>query len=61
MEAHPSNDNKKIEPVKKIAYQPEEKWYELNQNTYDIGEYLNLLDIKPYQTINITLKEGNFI
>ena len=50
-----------IEPIKKIMYQPEEKWYELNQNTYDVGEYLNLLDIKPYQTINITLKEGNFI
>ena len=46
---------------KKIVYQPEEKWYELNQNTYDIGEYLDLLDIKPYQTINIKLKEGNFI
>ena len=24
-------------------------------------DYLDLLDIKPYQTINITLKEGNFI
>ena len=57
----PSNDKKIIEPVKKIIYQPEEKWYELNQNTYDIGEYLDLLDIKPYQTINIKLKEGNFI
>ena len=57
----PSNDKKIIEPVKKIVYQPEEKWYELKQNTYDIGEYLDLLDIKPYQTINITLKEGNFI
>jgi len=61
MEAPPSNDNKKIEPIKTITYQPEEKWYELNQNTYDIGEYLDLLNIKPYQTINITLKEGNFI
>ena len=57
----PSNDKKTIEPVKKRIYQPEEKWYELNQNTYDIGEYLDLLDIKPYQTINIKLKEGNFI
>ena len=61
MEAPPSNENKKIEPIKKITYQPEEKWYELHQNTYDIGEYLDLLDIKPYQTINITLKEGTFI
>ena len=61
MEAPPSNENKKIEPIKKITYQPEEKWYELNQNTYDIGEYLDLLNIKPYQTINIKLKEGNFI
>ena len=47
MEAPPSNENKKIEPIKKITYQPEEKWYELHQNTYDIGEYLDLLDIKP--------------
>ena len=61
MEAPPSNDNNKIEPVKKITYQPEEKWYELDQNTYDIGEYLDLLNIKHYQTINIKLKEGNFI
>ena len=42
-------------------YQPEEKWYELNSNTYDIGEYLCLLDIKPYQKINIKLMEGNFV
>ena len=61
MEAPPSNENKKIEPIKKITYQPEEKWYELHPNTHDIGEYLDLLDIKPYQTINITLKEGNFV
>ena len=55
------NNKKEIEPMKRITYQPEEKWYELNQNTYDIGEYLDLLNIKPYQTINILLKEGNFI
>ena len=52
---------KEIIPEKTEVYQPEEKWYSLNQNTYDIGEYLNLLNIKPYQTINIKLKEGNFI
>ena len=53
------NAQKEIIPDKTVIYQPEEKWYTLEQNTYDIGEYLNLLNIKPYNTINIKLKEGN--
>ena len=60
MEA-PLNSQKEIIPDKTVVYQPEEKWYTLEQNTYDIGEYLNLLNIKPYNTINIKLKEGNFV
>ena len=57
----PLNSQKEIIPDKTVVYQPEEKWYTLEQNTYDIGEYLNLLNIKPYNTINIKLKEGNFV
>ena len=38
----------------------EVKSYVLEPNTYDIGKYLNLLKIRPYQEINIQLKEGNY-
>ena len=49
-----------IQPVSEIKYQPEEKTYELKPNTYDIGEFLNLLKIMPYQKIIIRFKEGNY-
>lgn len=49
-----------IQPVSEIKYQPEEKTYELKPNTYDIGEFLNLLKILPHQTIIIRFKEGNY-
>ena len=56
-------DNTKIveiQPISEIKYQPEEKTYELKPNTYDIGEFLNLLKIFPYQKIIIRFKEGNY-
>jgi len=49
-----------IKPDSVKVYQVEEKSYTLSPNTYDIGTYLNLLKITPYQKINITLKEGNY-
>jgi hypothetical protein len=49
-----------IQPVSEIKFQPEEKTYELKPNTYDIGEFLNLLKILPYQKIIIRFKEGNY-
>lgn len=57
-----SNNTKQIEiqPISVVKYQPEEKTYVLKPNTYDIGEYLNLLKIMPYQKIIIRLKEGNY-
>ena len=60
-ESAPSiNNDDEIQPVSVIKYQPEEKTYVLEPNKYDIGKYLNLLKVKPYQTITITLKEGNY-
>ena len=58
-----SLDNTKtaeIQPVSVIKYQPEEKTNELKPNIYDIGEFLNLLKILPYQKIIIRFKEGNY-
>jgi hypothetical protein len=52
--------DQEINPISVIKYQPEEKSYVLEPNKYDIGKYLTLLKITPYQNINITLKEGNY-
>ena len=49
-----------IQPDSAKVYQIEEKFFTLSPNTYDIGEYLKLLEIKPHQIININLKEGNY-
>ena len=49
-----------IQPDSVKEYKIEEKSFTLSPNTYDIGEYLRLLDIKPHQIINIKLKEGNY-
>ena len=49
-----------IQPDSVKVYQIEEKSFTLSPNTYDIGEYLKLLQIKPHQIINIKLKEGNY-
>ena len=59
-EAPALSNDEEIQPVSVIKYQPEEKTYVLEPNKYDIGKYLNLLKVKPYQTITITLKEGNY-
>jgi len=55
-----NNKTVEIQPVSVIKYQPEEKTYELKPNIYDIGEFLNLLKILPYQKIIIRFKEGNY-
>lgn len=60
MEPNVNSNNLEIQPVSTTIYQVEEKCYVLEPNTYDIGKYLNLLKIKPFQKINITLKEGNY-
>ena len=50
-----------IQPDSITVYQFEEKSFTLSPNTYDIGTYLKLLNIKPFQKINIKLKEGNYV
>ena len=60
MEPNVNANNLEIQTVSTTIYQVEEKWYVLESNTYDIGKYLHLLKIKPFQKINITLKEGNY-
>ena len=42
------------------TYTIEEKFYTLSTNFYDIGEYLEKLKIKPYQTISVTIKGGSY-
>ena len=49
-----------IKPDSITVYQVEERSYTLSPNTHDVGAYLKLLNIKPHQKINITLKEGNY-
>lgn len=49
-----------IQPDSVTTYQVERKSFTLSPNSYDIGTYLKLLNIKPYQTIDIKLKEGNY-
>ena len=50
-----------IQPDSITVYKFEEKSFTLSPNTYDIGTYLKLLNIKPFQKINIKLKEGNYV
>ena len=44
----------------KEEFKVEEFNYELSDKNMDIGERLNKLNIKPYQKINILLKEGTY-
>ena len=44
----------------KEEFKPEEYNYEYSDKNMDIGELLNKLNIKPYQKINIVLKEGTY-
>ena len=44
----------------KEEFQPEEYNYEFSDKNMDIGELLNKMNIKPYQKINIVLKEGTY-
>ena len=50
-----------LQPNSTTIYQFEEKSFTLSPNTYDIGTYLKLLNIKPFQKINIKLREGNYV
>ena len=50
-----------LQPNSTTIYQFEEKSFTLSPNTYDIGTYLKLLNIKPFQKINIKLLEGNYV
>ena len=44
----------------KEEFKPEEYNYEFSDKNMDIGELLNKMNIKPYQKINIVLKEGTY-
>ena len=50
-----------LQPDSVTIYQIEEKSFTLSPNTYDIGTYLKLLNIKPFQKIKIKLLEGNYV
>ena len=39
----------------------EEKSFEISNTKYDIGEYLEKINIKPYQIIHILFKKGTYI
>ena len=51
------NESSLIPKSEKI-YQIKEKNYELSDSNYDIGNYLSLLNIQPYEIINILIKSG---
>ena len=54
-----ANDNEFILKSKE-EFKAEEFNYELSDKNMDIGERLNKLNIKPYQKIEILLKEGTY-
>ena len=45
-------------PKSEKIYQIKEKSYELSNSNHDIGDYLKLLNIQPYEIINILIKSG---
>lgn len=45
-------------PTSEKIYQIKEKNYVLSDANYDIGNYLSLLKIQPYEIINILIKSG---
>ena len=51
------NESSLIPKSEKI-YQIKEKDYELSDSNYDLGNYLSLLNIQPYEIINILIKSG---
>ena len=54
-----ANDNGFILKSKE-EFKAEEFNYELSDKNIDIGEKINKLNIKPYQKIEILLKEGTY-
>ena len=54
------NTNQGLILKSKEEFKPEEYIYEYSDKNMDIGELLNKLNIKPYQKINIVLKEGTY-
>ena len=51
------NESSLIPKSEKI-YQIKEMNYELWDSNYDIGNYLSLINIQPYEIINILIKSG---
>ena len=45
-------------PKSEKIYQIKEKSYEFSNANYDIGDYLKLLNIQPYEIIKILIKSG---
>ena len=45
-------------PKSEKIYQIKEKNYEFSNANYDIGDYLKLLNIQPYEIIKILIKSG---
>ena len=45
-------------PISEKIYQIKEKNYEFSNANYDIGDYLKLLNIQPYEIIKILIKSG---
>ncbi len=56
-EIHTPEEPSFVPKAEKI-YQIKEKHYQLSNTNYDIGEYLYLLNIKPYEIIIILVKKG---
>ena len=47
-----------IKPDSEITLQPKIKRYTFSKESMDFGEYLNLLDIKPYDKVTVVIKKG---
>ena len=50
-----------ILPISKSQWMVEEKSFEISNTKYDIGEYLEKINIRPYQIIHILFKKGTYI
>ena len=57
MEPGRANDSS-LNPKSEKIYQIKEKSYELSNSNHDIGNYLSLLNIQPYEIIKILIKSG---
>ena len=58
MEIQTRPNDSSLTPKNEKIYQIKEKSYELSDSNYDIGNYLSLLNIQPYEIINIEVKSG---